>query len=86
MKAKILIFMLVLAALVATYYLPSSQNEARVVENIEPKEVDIEPKEVEPFKSKEDCYEAAEQYRAKCTNKNGPCAVFEVYCDARGCC
>lgn len=72
--------MLVLAALVATYYLP--QWTAPLPLQVE--EIDLSGPE--PFKSKEDCYKAAEQFRPKCTNKNGACPVFEEYCDARGCC
>jgi len=43
----------------------------------------------EPFKSKEECYEAIEEFQRKCwhvNDYNSPKCLVEVYCDDRGCC
>jgi len=81
-KIKWLLPALILAALVVTYYCPQWTRPLP----LQVEEIDFS--EPEPFKSKEECYKAAESYLNGCIRREGNRAacIFEQYCDGRGCC
>lgn len=48
----------------------------------------INVKKIEPFKTKEECYKAAHEFKNNCLNNGGKSfdCISETYCDSRGCC
>jgi len=81
MSKKIKLLLLVLVALIITYYWPQWTRTLP----LQVKEIDLN--EPEPYKSKEECYKAVENYQAGCLRKKTPAAcIVEQYCDDRGCC
>jgi len=78
---KLLLLVLIVAALVATYYWPQLANKPPKVKETYLNKPDI-------FESKEECHKAVEKYTTECFRRGGSkidCMV-ETYCDSRGCC
>jgi len=81
-KIKLLLPLLVLVALIITYYWPQWTRTLP----LQVKEIDLN--EPEPYKSKEECYKAVEKYIEGCIKRKGnhSSCIVEQYCDNRGCC